>query len=220
MAGGKFVSENGPKSIRSIEEVRKSRKAVQRFARQVGKGHFDQDEIDVPRVLFGIGASEFKLAEAGLLSDRELALGELAERAKEALLFVMEDFLNEDLLEAMAAPIAARFARERDEADRRKAERSPEAQAFVNGFAPGRRTEESLKTVLGREASAARTAAVHLAQRAFYVGLSRAFLKLADDQAKRVEGRMCAIPALRFVGDDEAVADKTIERLRRRDPVP
>lgn len=225
MAGGKFESIDGPRSIRAIDDVRDARKIVQRFAVQAGKGHFGEDDLDVPRMLFGTGAVEYKLSEVGLLSDPDLALGEISERAKESLLYVMEDFLSEELLEAMAAPIAARFARERDNADRLKAERDsaerPSAnRAFAERYAPGGRKPESLKQILDREASLARLAAVHLAQRAFYVGLSRALLKLATDQAKRVEGRMCSHAAFRFSGDQEAVADKAIERHRRRLDAP
>lgn len=99
----------------------------------------------MPRMLFGTGAVEYKLSEVGLLSDPDLALGEISERAKESLLYVMEDFLSERLLEAMAAPIAARFARERDNADRLKAERDsaerPSAnRAFAERYAPGGRS--------------------------------------------------------------------------------
>lgn len=198
--------------INVVDHVKTARRVAQRFAVKVDQGLMDRDDLDLVKVLFGQMAIEDRLEKYGLLGDPELGLDELADRAADGLLFVLEQYMGDETIDAMAGHLAKRFA-----AVRAKGSERDFPENFVRRGS-GKRTAESEKAIARADAAAARIAAVHLAQRALYVGLSRALLKLATDQAKQVEGRLCGHGVLKFGDVKEAISDKVIEKMRRRSP--
>lgn len=196
--------------INVVNHVKTARRVAQRFALKVDQGLMDRDDLDLVKVLFGQMAIEDRLERYGLLDDAELGLDELADRAADGVMFVLEQYMGDETIGAMADHLAARFASVRAKGSDRE---------FPENFvrrAAGPRSAESERAIARADAAAARIAAVHLAQRALYVGLSRALLKLSTDQAKLVDGRLCGHGVLKFGDMKEAMADKVIDKMRRR----
>lgn len=164
--------------------IKRDRRVGQRFAERVAAGQLGRDDVDLAFLYFVRSNLDERLEALGFLDD-ELGLDDLTERMAKGVMFTVKNFAR---LEEVEAAVDAAVSRR--QAERARAIAAGEVEPkFVNRAVAGEPTERSRKNFERDQRAAVKMVAVHLIQRAMYVGLSRALLQMADDQRLAKPGR-------------------------------
>lgn len=212
------------KDVTAIEWIRTARRIALRFAGRVAAQDYVRDDLDLARVLFGTPKFDDPLVGSGLAADPRLGLDDLSDQFALIVEGLLKQHATEERLAAMRKVIKQRLVAARGK---------PSSRSLPAGFDPDRidpeklngraypkreagvLSEASKKAIAAQDERDASLAAVHLVQRALYVGLSRKLLELADDQNRDVPGRLCGHAEIKFGKGKAAEADAKIKSWLR-----